>query len=98
MTSANPMTESSAIGNRVARNSPTERSCSPAWVAAFSFTKDGDWHVAQCLEVDVCSQGETHDNALTNLREALELHFEDDKDDTEIATATIAHVDVAVGQ
>ena len=32
--------------------------------------------VAQCLEVDVASQGETEEAALDNLREALELHFE----------------------
>ena len=28
------------------------------------------------LEADVASQGETEDEALDNLREALELHFE----------------------
>jgi predicted RNase H-like HicB family nuclease len=38
--------------------------------------REGDWYVAQCLEVDVASQGETEDEALTNLKEALELHFE----------------------
>lgn len=32
--------------------------------------------VAQCLEVDVASQGETEEEALANLKEALELHFE----------------------
>jgi hypothetical protein len=31
--------------------------------------------VAQCLEIDVASQGESEEEALTNLREALELHF-----------------------
>ena len=39
-------------------------------------TKEGDWYVAQCLEVDVASQGQTEESALENLREALELHFE----------------------
>jgi predicted RNase H-like HicB family nuclease len=38
--------------------------------------RDGRWYVAQCLEVDVASQGQTEDEALTNLKEALELHFE----------------------
>ncbi|HEY0080502.1 MAG TPA: type II toxin-antitoxin system HicB family antitoxin [Pyrinomonadaceae bacterium] len=38
--------------------------------------QEGDWFVAQCLEVDVASQGETEEEALANLREALELHFE----------------------
>lgn len=32
--------------------------------------------VAQCLEVDVASQGESEEGALMNLREALDLHFE----------------------
>ena len=38
--------------------------------------QEGDWFVSQCLEVDVASQGETEEEALANLKEALELHFE----------------------
>jgi predicted RNase H-like HicB family nuclease len=38
--------------------------------------REGDWYVSQCLEVDVASQGETEEEALANLKEALELHFE----------------------
>ncbi|MGD9590307.1 MAG: type II toxin-antitoxin system HicB family antitoxin [Pyrinomonadaceae bacterium] len=37
--------------------------------------EEGEWYVAQCLEVDVASQGETEDEALKNLNEALLLHF-----------------------
>ncbi len=37
--------------------------------------QEGEWFVAQCLEVDVASQGATEQGALANLREALELHF-----------------------
>jgi predicted RNase H-like HicB family nuclease len=37
---------------------------------------EGDWYVAQCLEVDVASQGESEEEALENLREAMELYFE----------------------
>jgi predicted RNase H-like HicB family nuclease len=32
--------------------------------------------VSQCLEIDVASQGATEEEALANLKEALELHFE----------------------
>ena len=39
-----------------------------------SITREDDWFVAQCLEVDVASQGETEE-ALVNLAEALALHF-----------------------
>ena len=41
-----------------------------------SVWREGEWFVAQCLEVDVASQGETEAQALENLREALELYFE----------------------
>jgi predicted RNase H-like HicB family nuclease len=40
-------------------------------------THEGDWYVARCLDVEVASQGESVDEALANLREALELYFED---------------------
>ena len=39
--------------------------------------QEGDWYVSQCLDVDVASQGETEEEALANLKEALELYFED---------------------
>lgn len=38
--------------------------------------REGNWYVSQCLEVDVASQGESEQEALANLKEALELHFE----------------------
>ena len=41
-----------------------------------SLTRDGIWFVAQCLEMDVASQGETPEETIAQLREALELHFE----------------------
>ena len=38
--------------------------------------QEGEWYVAQALDVDVASQGESVDDALANLREAVELYFE----------------------
>ena len=38
--------------------------------------QEGNWHIAQAVEVEVTSQGESHEQALNNLREALELYFE----------------------
>jgi predicted RNase H-like HicB family nuclease len=38
---------------------------------------EGDHVVAQCLDVDVSSFGDSESEALSNLREALELYFED---------------------
>ena len=40
-------------------------------------TREGDWYVARCLEVEVTSQGRTVEEALSNLKEALQLYFED---------------------
>jgi predicted RNase H-like HicB family nuclease len=39
--------------------------------------KEGKYFVSQCLNVDVSSFGETKIEALENLKEALELYFED---------------------
>jgi len=40
-------------------------------------THESPWFVARCLDVEVASQGESVEEALDNLREALELYFED---------------------
>ena len=40
-----------------------------------SVWQEGKWFVAQCLEIDIASQGETEKEALENLRDALLLHF-----------------------
>ena len=40
-----------------------------------SIWQEDDWFIAQCVQVDVASQGATEDEALENLRDALELHF-----------------------
>ena len=37
--------------------------------------REGRWFVAQCLEVDVASQGASERSALKNLGDALALHF-----------------------
>lgn len=42
---------------------------------AASISQEADWYIAQCIQVDVVSQGTTEDEALENLRDALELHF-----------------------
>ncbi len=40
--------------------------------------QEGTYFVAQCLAVDVSSFGETRDEALHNLDEALALYFDDE--------------------
>ena len=41
-----------------------------------SIWREDNWFIAQCLEVDIASQGESEEEALINLREAVELYFE----------------------
>ena len=57
--------------------------------------QEGDLYVAQCLEVDVASQGASHEEARANLIEALELFFEDQN--VQVGAApVIEQIDIAV--
>ena len=41
---------------------------------------EGDWFIAQAHEIDIASQGQTESDALSNLREALELYYQEPSD------------------
>jgi predicted RNase H-like HicB family nuclease len=41
-----------------------------------SIWQEGELFVAQCLQINIASQGPSEKEALDNLKEALELHFE----------------------
>lgn len=43
----------------------------------YTVWKEDKYFVAQCLNIDVSSFGETIDEAVLNLMEAVELYFED---------------------
>ena len=59
-----------------------------------SVWREGKLFVAQCLEVDVASQGKSEQEALNNLREALELYFEEPTPDEK---PQVRSVEVEVG-
>lgn len=59
-------------------------------------SKDGEWYVARCLEVEVTSQGESVDDALANLREALELYFEDDEVPASFAHPLVTPIEIRI--
>lgn len=42
--------------------------------------KEPPYYVAQCLNVDVSSFGDSVEEAIANLKEAVELHFQDESD------------------
>jgi predicted RNase H-like HicB family nuclease len=50
--------------------------------------QEEDWYVAQCLEVDVASQGRSIPEALGNLAEAVELYLDEVEDPQQHVTAT----------
>ncbi|MGH2674653.1 MAG: type II toxin-antitoxin system HicB family antitoxin [Actinomycetota bacterium] len=58
-------------------------------------THEAPWYVARCLEVEVASQGESIEEALANLKEALELYFEDSSPPERIEPPIIASVDLS---
>ncbi|MBN1174837.1 MAG: type II toxin-antitoxin system HicB family antitoxin [Micromonosporaceae bacterium] len=39
--------------------------------------QEEEWYIARCLELDVASQGESLQQALANLREAVEAYLEE---------------------
>jgi len=41
-------------------------------------TKEKRWYVALCPELDIASQGKTIEEALSNLKEALEIYLSDE--------------------
>lgn len=60
--------------------------------------KEGDFYVSQCLNVDVSSFGKTYEEAVKNLKEALELYFEDNdlRDYTDVESVTIGECSINV--
>ncbi len=58
-------------------------------------THEPPWYVSRCLDVEVASQGSSIEEALANLREALELYFEDTPVPERVEPLIIASVEIA---
>lgn len=56
---------------------------------------EDSWFVAQCLEVDVASQGESEQEAVKNLTKALQLYFQDPS--VSVPTTKVLSIEVEVG-
>jgi predicted RNase H-like HicB family nuclease len=59
-------------------------------------TKEDALYVARCLQVEVTSQGDNEAEALANLREALELYFEDVPAPNASQLPVVLSLDIAV--
>ncbi|MDQ3982797.1 MAG: type II toxin-antitoxin system HicB family antitoxin [Actinomycetota bacterium] len=60
-----------------------------------AITREGEWFVARCLEVEVTSQGRTVEDAQANLKEALELYFDDQPLPADLEPPIIASLDLS---
>ncbi len=59
-----------------------------------AITQEDGWFVARCLEVEVTSQGKSVEEARANLKEALELYFEDQPLPADLEPPIIASLDL----
>ncbi len=58
---------------------------------AYVVYREDDFMVAQCLNVDVSSFGATREEAVANLKEAVELYFDNEPN---LAFSTVAEMNV----
>jgi len=62
-----------------------------------AITREKDMYVARCLEVEVASHGASVEEALSSLKEALELYFEDEPAGEVSEPPIIASIEVDAG-
>ena len=58
--------------------------------------QEGQWYVAECPEVGTASQGESLDEAISNLQEATELYLEEFPLDHEVTRSILTTSEIAV--
>lgn len=59
-------------------------------------SKEDNWYVAKCVENSVASQGKTIEEAIANLKEALELYYEGEEIQKPQMPPLITTIEVAV--
>ncbi|MDR3109665.1 MAG: type II toxin-antitoxin system HicB family antitoxin [Planctomycetaceae bacterium] len=58
--------------------------------------REDDWYVAQCVDNFVASQGQSVEEALANLKEALELYYENEELPAKQSLTFLTSLEVAV--
>lgn len=58
--------------------------------------KEDNWYVAKCIDNNVASQGNTIEESLSNLKEALELYYENEKPEAMNVQTFITTMEVAI--
>jgi len=59
-------------------------------------SQEDHWYVAKCLENSVASQGKNIEEALNNLRDALELYFEDNPEVPALKQTFVTTMEIAI--
>ena len=58
--------------------------------------KEDNWYVANSIETGIASQGKSIEEAINNLKEALELYFEDNNEEKEVIPTYLTQLEVIV--
>lgn len=58
--------------------------------------KEDNWYVANSIETGIASQGKSIEEAINNLKEALELYFEDNKEEKDVIPTYLTQLEVIV--
>ena len=58
--------------------------------------KEEDWYVAKCVENNVASQGKTLEESFDNLKEAVELYYEDNEMPVETMPVFLSTMEVSI--
>jgi predicted RNase H-like HicB family nuclease len=69
---------------------------SPTLHLTVVIAREGDWHVARCLEIEAVSQGGTVEEALANLRDVIEVYLEEEGVPPALAPPLVTSIDVPV--
>jgi predicted RNase H-like HicB family nuclease len=59
-------------------------------------SREGDWYVARCLEVEATSQGETVEEAIADLRHVVEVYLEEEPAPSAPSPPLVTSLDVRV--
>ena len=58
--------------------------------------QEDEWYVAKCLENGIASQGKTIEDSISNLKEAIELYYEDNEPEFFMMPAFVTTLEVAI--
>jgi predicted RNase H-like HicB family nuclease len=59
-------------------------------------SREGDWYVARCLEIEATSQGQTVEEAIANLRDVVEVYLEEEPAPSAPSPPLVTSFDVRV--